>query len=170
MKHLHSITSLLLVTLLLSFSFTGCGAEKPTVVPYTSLTLDNSYEDMVKAEGESKDSYDSVFEGTTYSYPKNYLGLDGNVTYNYDADNQLCSISWMYVADSKEDVSDIYDNIKKELVSSYGESGYSNGVSSNSGDVWYRKEGNIILSCVTTDSLTAISYTYMHPRVSTKHN
>ena len=169
MKHLRSIISLLMVTLIVSLSFTGCGEEKPTVIPYTNLTLESTYEDMIEAEGESNETSDSFYEGITYSYPKTYLDLDGDVTYSYDADNQLCSISWMYVADSKEDVSDIYDNIKKELESSYGESGYSTGVETNSGDVWYRKEGNILLSCVTLDSLNAISYTYMHPSVSSKH-
>ena len=170
MKHFNSIVSLLLVTLLVSFSFTGCGKEKPTVIPYTDLSLSSTYEDMIKVEGESNETTDSFFEGITYSYPKSYLGLNGDVTYNYNADNQLCSISWMYVADTKEDISDIYTNIKEELVSSYGESGYNTGNSTNSGDVWYRKEGNIILSCVTTSSLCAISYTYMHPSVSDKHN
>ena len=169
MKHFNSIISLLLVTLLVSFSFTGCGEEKTTEVPYTDLTLDSTYEDMVKLEGESNETSDNFYEGITYSYPKTYLGLEGDVTYSYDADNQLCSISWIHVADSKDDVTDIYDNIKKELVSSYGESGYGSGVQTNSGDVWYRKEGNIILSCVTVDSLSALSYTYMHPRVSSKH-
>ena len=170
MKHLRSTISLLMITLLVSLSFTGCKEEKPTVIPYSNLSLENSYEEMIEVEGESTDTSDSFYEGTTYSYPKTYLGLDGDVSYNFDADNNLCSISWMYEASSKDDVINIYNNIKDELVKSYGDSGYSTGVSTNSGDVWHRDEGDIILSCVTTDSLSAISYSYLHPRVSSKHN
>ena len=65
MKHLRSIISLLMVTLLVSLSFTGCSEEKPTVVPYKDLTLDSTYEDMIKAEGESNETSDSFYEGTT---------------------------------------------------------------------------------------------------------
>ena len=170
MKHLRSIISLLMVTLLVSISFTGCGEEKPTVIPYSDLTLDQSYEDMIKVEGESSNITDSIYGGKTFYYPKTYLGMDGNVCYNFDADNKLCSIGWTLESTSKDDVVNIYNNIKNELESSYGESGYNTGISSNSSDVWHRDEGDIVLFSITTDTLNALSYSYLHPHVSSKHN
>ena len=170
MKYLRSNLSLLLVIIISCLAFTGCGSEKQAVIPFTELTMDKSYDDMITLEGETDTTADSTYGGTDYIYPREYLGLDGEIHYMYDSDNNLVCISWIYFKDAKTDVSETYNEIKNELESSYGESGYSTDAPSGSADKWTRDEGNITLMSITTETVTAIQYSYLHPLVSSKQN
>lgn len=169
MKYLHSLFSIILTLVLVSSALVGCGSSKKSEgFPFTELTWENSYDDMVALEGESDDTYDSMYNGTTYTYPKKYLDLDGTIKYMYDADNKLMSVAWVYSTDTDEDLKDTYDTIRKEVEETHGESGYNTEQATNYGDVWYLDEGNIILSVMTTNSQKALQYSYLNPAVSTK--
>ncbi len=168
MKHLRSLLSVVLTLVLVSGVLTGCQSEKkPAGFPFTELTWENSYDDMVELEGDSDNTYDSVYDGTTYTYPKKYMDLDGTIKYMYDGDNKLMCVAWTYSAESDEDLQETYDTIHEEVEKAYGESGYDPKTPSSYGDVWYLEEGNIILSAMTTDTQKALQYSYLNPKVST---
>ena len=57
-------------------------------------------------------------------------------------------------------------SISASTVEKYGESGYdANGVG-NYGGVWYRENGDIILTTMVTTENKALQYAYLHPLVS----
>lgn len=169
MKYLRSFFCVILAVILVCPTLAGCSSSKDSEgFPFTELTWENSYDDMVALEGESNDTYDSVYSGTTYGYPKEYLDLNGTVRYMYDADNKLMCVAWAYSADTDEELKDTYETIFKEIKKTYGESGYNTNQPTNYGDVWYLDEGNIILSAMTTSTQKALLYSYLHPDVSTK--
>lgn len=171
MKHLRSLLSVILVSVLFSAALIGCSpSKKSPAFPFTKLTWDNTYDDMVALEGKSTNTSDSIYKGTTYLYPKSYLNLDGTVKYMYDADNKLMCVAWSYAAKSSEDLKSTYNKIRDQLKKTYGDSGYNTDNPGNYGDVWYRDEGNIILSAVTTNSIKSLQYSYLNPAVSSKND
>ena len=52
------------------------------------------------------------------------------------------------------------------MVKAYGESGYQPDQDTYFGDVWYRKDGNIIVSAVRTQDLKAVQVTFVSPKHS----
>lgn len=134
--------------------------------PFTSLNFDSSYEDMTALEGEAYETYDSVYNGTTYTYEKSYLDENGTIKYMFDDKNQLMCIAWTYNGESNDDLQALYDTIHKDVVSKYGESGYDASVPTNYGDVWYLEGGHIILSAMATDAQKALQYSYQNPKAS----
>lgn len=169
MKHLRSLLSVILTLILVSTLFTGCqSSDKPQGFPFTEITWEDSPDDMTALEGTSDTSYPSTYDGTTYTYPKKYLDLDGTIKYMYDGDNKLMCVAWLYSADSEEDLKKAYDTIHKQVEEIHGKSGYNTGNITNYGDVWYLEEGNIVLGAVTTDTQKALQYSYLNPAVSTK--
>lgn len=144
----------------------GCGS-KTAACPFSELTWKNSVSDMEKLEGTEHETYDSVYGGTTYTYPKEFEGVSGTVKYMYDAEGKLASIAWAYGSDDAEELRELYGSIHSDLVSAHGESGYNTQEDTNYGDVWYLKEGNIIVSAMITDSQKALQYAYISPSHST---
>ncbi len=139
---------LLEVLVCLLFTATGlcaCGASgdgHPADCPFSHMTWTCSVSDVVAEEGEEHGSYDSVYGGVCYTYPKEFEGRAGTVKYMFDGDEQLAAIA------------------------RYGESGYSAGHQTNYGGVWYRDSGDIILSAMITSELKALQYSYLSPAVS----
>lgn len=169
MKYLRSLFSAVLVLVLTLSALTGCCSPNQSEgFPFTELTWESSYDDMVALEGESENSYDSVYNGTTYTYPRKYHDLDGTLKYMYDADNKLMCVAWTYSTDTDDDLKETYETIRKEVQETHGESGYNTEQPTNYGDVWYLDEGNIILSVMTTNTQKALQYSYLNPAVSTK--
>lgn len=174
MKYLRSLLSVIIAFTFVATALTGCSFDKNSSskkslgLPFTKLTWDNSYDDMVALEGKSTATYDSIYKGTTYTYPKKYLGLDGTINYMYDDANKLMCVAWSYSATSADDLKSTYKKIHDQLKNSYGASGYNTSNQTNYGDVWYRDEGDIILSAATTNSIKALQYAYLNPVVSNK--
>ncbi len=171
MNHHRSILKLILFTTFLSLIFTACGKKSSSApAPFSKLTWDSNYDEMVELEGKETNSYDSIYNGTTYAYDGKYLNHDGSIKYMYDDKENLACISWEYTAESPEDLKEVYDELLKNLTDQYGKSGYQSGNNTNNGNVWYRKEGNIILSCVTTKNINVILCSYLNPSVSSPEN
>lgn len=171
MKFKRSFFSILMVLLLTSLTLAGCAKtkeeEKPPAMdcPFSELTWDSTYDNMIELEGEPTENHPSVYNGTTYSYPMNYMDLDGTVKYMFDENNELMCIAWACAGD-KDNLQESYDTIKKDLVDTFGESGYNTSNATNYGDVWYLDDGHIILSVVTTDQQKALQYSYQSPAAS----
>lgn len=153
---------------------TACavGCQKKTVTcPFTTITWDNTFDDITELEGDSIDTYDSVYDGTTYTFPKEYDGLDGTIKYMFDDEEKLVCMSWMYETSNSEELADVYNKIHGEAEDMLGESGFefhseqfADLVSPS--DVWYLESGNVILSTVDTNELKILQYTFLHPDVS----
>ena len=172
MRLFHSFLSILLTFVICISTLTGCqkSASQPEkakmTCPFSELTWESSYEDMINLEGKDFESYDSVYKGTTYAYPKEYLNKKGTIKYMYDDKEALMCIAWVYSADKDANLKDLYNAISKDVVDTYGESGYNTDQQTNYGDVWYLDDGHIILSVMTTDTQKALQYSYQSPNAS----
>ncbi len=163
---------LLEVLVCLLFTATGlcaCGASgdgHPADCPFSHMTWTCSVSDVVAEEGEEHGSYDSVYGGVCYTYPKEFEGRAGTVKYMFDGDEQLAAMAWTWETGSQEELAEVYDAIYASVSARYGESGYSAGHQTNYGGVWYRDSGDIILSAMITSELKALQYSYLSPAVS----
>ena len=161
------ITSLLLVTFV--SSILGCGSSnKEVTCPFTEITWENTLEDVQALEGELQDSYYSSFKGTTYVYKKEYLGLNGTIKYMFDDNENLRSVAWLYLPESKDDLENVYADLVKQTNSLYGKSGFDSDMSTAKGEVWYLEGGNILIGVMSTGVNEAIQYQFFHPEVSSE--
>lgn len=152
--------------------FTACKAdttskeELDVVSPFTEITWEDDFEDVTNLEGDNYESYDSVYGGTTYTFPKKYLNLDGTIKYMFDGDGKLMCVAWSYGSDSLDSLTELYDEIHSDVEAAYGESGYNTNASTNFGDVWHLDGGDIILSVMNTNTQKALQYSYQNSVVS----
>ena len=164
------ILSLCLVAALTASLFAGCGSkgsDSQPDCPFSELKWSSSVKDMEKIEGSDYETYDSVYGGTTYTYPKEFKGSAGTVKYMFDAKKQLAGIAWAYGSEDSDELYGLYEDIHSDLVDTYGDSGYNTDKETNYGDVWYREDGNIIISTMVTDSQKALQFAYVSPEQST---
>lgn len=152
-----------LMTVVLIGALCSCTAKPKESVPkfpFTTLNFSSTYDDMVALEGESTDTYKSVYGGTTYTYPKNYMDQEGTIKYMFDDKNALMSIAWAYSAKDADDLYALYDEIHTEVETVHGESGYNTEKETNYGDVWNLEDYHIIISTMLTDTNKALQYAY----------
>lgn len=169
-KHFFTIlTTACLLTL--SIFSAGCGKADTSgylQCPLTAVPWDTAEDDLSEIEGDDYDSYKSVYGGTTYTYSKEYLGQEGTIKYMYDGDGELVCIAWAYDGtEDEETLYQLYDEIRTEVVSEYGESSRGTDKNTNSGDVWHLDGGNILISTMITESNKALQYSYLCPKVAT---
>ncbi len=161
---------LLLLAAFLTVSVSGCG-KKETACPFTSIVWGNTLEDVIKLEGDDGETYDSIYDGVTYAFPKEYEGLQGTIKYMFNDKNQLVSMSWMYETDDAEDLNAVYEQIHGKAENMLGKSGFTYNREelekvASPGDVWYLESGNVVLTTVNASDLKALQYTFLHPDVS----
>lgn len=148
----------------------GCGSKELANLPdcpFSDLKWTSSVKDMEKTEGTDYETYDSVYGGMTYTYEKEFQGVPGTVKYMFDGDDKLASIAWAYGSEDADELYQLYENIHADVVEAHGESGYNTQKETNYGDVWYREDGNIILSTMVTESQKALQFAYISPDQST---
>ena len=158
--------SLGLSLILAATLFAGCGGNtsgSQPDCPFSELKWGSSVSDMEKLEGSDHTTEDSYYGGTAYVYPREYKNASGTVKYSFDDKEQLAAIAWSYATGNEGELSTLYHSIHGDLTKAYGDSGYQANQGTNFGDVWYRREGNIIISAVLTDSLKALQLTYVSP-------
>lgn len=156
---------ILLFPVLFAFVLCACRKEESPaapVSPFSDSTWEYTVEDILAYEGSSPETYDSVYGGICYTYPKTYQEHQGTIKYMFDDKERLMCIAWACSADEAQELYDFYDLIEKDVNSQTGETGSS----SNTGCVWYRENGNIVLSLMITSDLKAMQYAYLHPDVS----
>ena len=147
---------------------TGCTSEQSkseTVCPFSTLTFESKVEDMVFTEGESYETYDSIYQGITYTYPKEYLGYPGDIKYMYDGEGKLCNISWAYTKGDADSVKEVYDAVLKDTEGLRGEGVNDDGIG-NYCTMWKGDAGSVVLSGVVTSDVTVLQVAYMSPEVS----
>lgn len=163
-----------IICTLLTLLAAACGKEDAGPVldcPFTSAGWDASADDAAAAEGlsiEEASSYDSVYGGLCYTYPKEYNGLQGTIKYMFDKDGRLMCAAWAYGCDDAEELSALYESINDSVNEIHGESGYAADHPGNYGNVWYLDTGDIVLTTMITEETKALQYAYLHPLVSNK--
>lgn len=166
MKRTRRITSLLLAMLFCFLCMSGCKKESTLVTcPFTEITWDNTLEEIKASSGELIETKDSLYDGKSYLFSKEYKGQDGTVYYIFDDTEKLVSMAWGCTPDSSEQLGELYDELHSEITKEYGKSDY-NPQGSNS--VWYTDGGNIILFTIDTESYKALQLNYVHPDVAEK--
>ena len=162
-----SIRYIFTVILLIAASaVTGCsGSGSDIGCPFTELSWDASYEDMIGLEGEGYETYDSIYKGLTYTYPKEYLGNSGMIKYMYDDTGKLCNVSWSYTGDDADEVLTVYRAVCDDTVNSRGLSTSDDGVG-NYCEIWASENGTVMANAVITNDTKVMQIAYMSAEVS----
>lgn len=167
MKQFHSRSfSILLLIVFVLISF-GCGKDIETtpVSPFSDATWDDTAKEILAYEGDDCTTYDSVYGGLCYTYPKTYEGRQGTIKYMLDEEECLKSIAFTFSAENEQDLYGFFELIEESINT---KTPFDTDKSTGSGHIWYRKEGNIVLSLMITSDLKALQYAYLHPDVSSK--
>ncbi len=159
------VLPLVLVCLLV---LAGCGQNASSFdCPYTTLNWDTTAEELISVEGSNYETYDSMYKGLTYTYDKEYLGLNGTVKYMFDSGNKLVNVAWTYTSENDTDIQDSYLAVYNALCDIRGsESENADGVNTY-GEIWRDEvKGNVVLSGVLTSDSKMIQCSFMSPEVS----
>lgn len=153
--------------LLVSLWTAACAqVDEPLRCPYTSLWWGDDLEDVLTLEGEPLETYASVYGGDTYVFPREFMGVSGQIKYMFDESENLASLAWMYSDADADAVLAAYAQIYGELEDQLGEFGYANANSTNAGGVWYTQAADILINVVSMQQSTAMQYTYINPDAS----
>lgn len=157
------ISVILLIT---AFAVTGCsGSGSDIGCPFTGLSWDASYEDMIELEGDGYETYDSIYKGLTYTYPKEYLGNPGMIKYMYDDSGKLCNVSWSYTGTDADEVLTVYRAVCDDTVSTRGKSTSDDGIG-NYCEIWASESGTVMANAVITNDTKVMQIAYMSADVS----
>ena len=172
MKHPGSKQFLFPLLCILMLFFDGCqkNAAPIPVSPFSDATWEYTKEDILNYEGENYSTYDSVYGGICYTFPKNYQGYQGTVKYMLDANERLMCIAWTYSSTDEQELYTLFESIQQAVYETNGDTSYETDKPTNYGNVWYREEGNLILSTMITTDLKALQYSYLNPEVSSSSN
>lgn len=160
--------ALMMIFIVMTLALTGCISEQSkseTVCPFSTLTFESSVDDMIKTEGDSYETYDSIYQGITYTYKREYLGYPGDIKYMFDGEGKLCNISWAYTSGDAESVKEVYEAVLKDTENIRGEGVKDDGIG-NYCTMWKGEAGSVILSGVLTSDVTVMQIAYMSPEVS----
>lgn len=153
--------------LLFAIFICGC-TPKEVTCPFTEITWEHTLDDILTLEGDPIETYPSTYYGTTYSFSKNYRGMEGTIKYMFDDKEQLVSMAWLYIPDSSDELDEVYEELVAEVTDTYGDSGFSSAQTTARGEVWYQKEGNILVAVMSTGVNDAVQYQFFHPDVSSE--
>lgn len=161
--------SILILIICLILAFTGCGHKKEetaSICPFAEVSWEDTIDDILHAEGTAYSTYDSVYGGICYTFPKEYEGRNGTIKYMFDGENQLMCVAWAYGCESEKELLELYESINTSVNDIYGESSYGANHPGNYGNVWYLESGDIVLTTMITSENKALQYAYLHPLVS----
>lgn len=166
MKHLTLRFPLLLILSCAAVLFSSCQEPPAAVAPFSDAAWEFTSEDILQAEGSDFTTYDSIYGGICYTYFKAYEGHEGTIKYMLDGEDRLMCIAWTYSAETEDELYTLYDQIQQTVSESNGDAAQKTDAATNYGAVWYREEGNIVISTMVTSSMKALQFAYLHPEVS----
>ncbi|MGN0329993.1 MAG: hypothetical protein ACI4D5_02020 [Kineothrix sp.] len=153
----------------LIFFISACGASEPSSAPpapFSRALWSSTLQDLRELEQTEYETTASVYGGSSYIFPASYLDYSGKVKYMYDDRDQLVAIAFFYEGSDASQVKELYDKIYPLAARAFGESIHSETAGHNSGEKWTRKEGNVLLSVLSTQEAHALQYSFLHPSVS----
>ena len=161
-----SITVTLFTLLVIVTALAGCSSKSAKInCPFTDLSWEDAVEEMIALEGDGYDTYDSIYHGLTYTYPKEYLGKGGMIKYMYDDTGRLCNVSWSYTGVDAEELMTVYHAVVDEMTKLHGKSKNDDGVG-NFGETWITDKGTVMANAVVTNDTKVMQIAYMSPEVS----
>ena len=144
----------------------GCSGRGSAIgSPFTELGWEATEEEMKSIEGEPAETYASIYKGTTYTYPRQYLGRDGVIKYMYDDTGRLCNVSWSYTGDSADNVTQVYRAVCDDTEKLFGSGQDDDGVG-NYCRMWLTDSGTVMANAVITKDVTVMQIAYMSKEVS----
>ena len=144
----------------------GCSGRGAAIgCPFTELGWETTEEEMKKTEAGLIETYDSIYKGTTYTYPRQYLGTDGVIKYMYDDRGKLCNVSWSYTGDSADQVMEVYRAVCDDTEKLFGSGEDDDGVG-NYCRMWLTDSGTVMANAVITNDVTVMQIAYMSAEVS----
>ena len=143
----------------------ACSTSSKINCPFTDLSWEAETDDMIGLEGDGYETYESIYKGMTYTYPKEYLGRTGIIKYMYDDAGKLCNVSWSYTGDGAEEIMEVYKNVVDEMNALHGKSKNDDGVG-NYCEIWESDGGTVMANAVVTNDVTVMQIAYMSPDVS----
>ena len=154
------------IFIILISALSGCSRQASDIgCPFTALSWDATSDDMIELEGEEFETYDSIYKGLTYTYPKEYLGKTGMIKYMYDADGKLCNVSWAYTGNDAEEVLTVYRAVCDDTVERHGQSTSDDGIG-NYCEIWASESGTVMANAVITNDTKVMQIAYMSADVS----
>ena len=154
------------ISFITAITLSGCSQTSSDIgCPFSDLSWDASYEEMIKLEGEQYETYDSIYKGTTYTYPKEYLGNPGMIKYMYDDAGKLCNVSWSYTGNDADEVLTVYRAVCDDTVSIRGPSTSADGIG-NYCEIWASESGTVMANAVITNDTRVMQIAYMSADVS----
>ena len=158
--------TILIISLITGVALSGCSKGRSHIgCPFSELSWDDSYDEMIKLEGEQYETYDSIYKGTTYTYPKEYLGNTGMIKYMYDDAGKLCNVSWSYTGDDADEVLTVYRAVCDDTVNTHGPSTSDDGIG-NYCEIWASESGTVMANAVITNDTKVMQIAYMNADVS----
>lgn len=135
--HLRSLSIFLLTAFALFISSCGKTDTNLPVSPFSDATWDDTAEDILLYEGDDYVTYDSVYGGLCYTYPKTYEDHAGTIKYMLDEEERLKSIAFTFSAEDEQDLYSFYELIEESVNT---KTPFESDKTTNSGHIWYRKE------------------------------
>lgn len=163
------ILAVFLILGILLFRFHG-NKETGPASPFSDAVWQDTPENIIALEGDGYTTYDSVYGGTCYTYPHDYEDRQGTIKYMFNEEEHLMCVAWACAADEEQELYDLYHTIDESVNEKTTDEPDTTDKVSNTGHVWYRTEGNIILSLMITSDLKVLQYSYLHPDVSSTPN
>lgn len=152
---------LIMLFLAVSLFLSACGKPEDFSAPFCDAGWDVTYDGLVSSLGEPEQSYVSVYSGVTYACPGKYLGKEGTLKYMFAEDGKLASIAWAFVGSDAEELKALFDQIDGAETEKHGKSQFSTGNPTSYGDVWYLKEGDIMISTIFGQDSCGLQYAYI---------
>lgn len=155
------IATMLFLTLTVCWTI-ACAPQggNDSIVPFSQIGLSASIDDMIAIEGESSETYDSLYGGTAHTYSREYLGHEGTVKYIYDSSGSLTSIAWACEIDSPEALNNLFERAQSEYTRQFGEKTEQNSANIL-GAVWKKDGFTIVISAASFADANVMQIAFM---------
>lgn len=135
-------------------------------IPFTELSFLSTIDDVMKTEGDKYETYDSIYNGTTYTYDKTYMDKSGTIKYMFDEGEELVNIAWTCsFIDDNETIS-AYNDALAAIEKDYGAPTKNVDGFKNYAETWKLANCNIVVSAVTTSDAKMIQIAFLNPKVA----
>ena len=129
----------------------ACG-QKSMAIPFSSLTLSTTKEEVIAAYGESSNIDTATDGGETLCYESEYHGKTGRLGFHFTQDEEIKTIYWFYSADDKAEFDTLVTAIKEDMAKDFGDPMVTN----DNGNIWKKGKTVATLFTVSIDGLGGI--------------
>ena len=119
-KHICMFAAVLMLVLL-----SACGG-KSVAIPFTSLTLSTTKEEIIATYGESNDTETAEDGGETLRYESEYHGKTGRLGFHFTQDEKIKTIFWSYSPADKAEYDSLVTAIKDDVTKDFGDPTFTN--------------------------------------------